>query len=138
MNDFVTGFKYVFSGFKLIIQPGIRIYVLIPFLINALLFASAITYGSNILSDFLNSWSSGWWEWVRWILWPLFIIVSLTVIFFCFSIMANLIAAPFNGFLAVAIENKLSNTDLSESGGLKAIPAEIIKAIKSESRKFLY
>ncbi len=138
MNDFVAGFKYVFSGFKLIIQPGIRIYVLIPFLINALLFASAITYGSNILSDFLNSWSSGWWEWLRWILWPLFIIVSLAVIFFCFSIVANLIAAPFNGFLAEAVESKLTNTDLSESGGLKAIPAEIIRAIKSESRKFLY
>jgi len=138
MNDFVTGFKYVFSGFKLIIQPGIRIYVLIPFLINALLFASVIAYGSDILSDFINRWSTGWWEWIRWILWPLFVIVSLAVVFFCFSIVANLIAAPFNGFLAEAIENKLSNTELSDTGGLKAIPAEIIKAIKSESRKFLY
>jgi CysZ protein len=138
MKDFVTGFKYVFSGFKLIIQPGIRIYVLIPFLINALLFASAIAFGSNILSDFIDSWSTGWWEWIRWILWPLFVIVSLAVVFFCFSIFANLIAAPFNGFLAEAVESKLSNIALPDSGSIKAIPAEIIKAIKSESRKFLY
>jgi len=138
MNDFTTGFKYVFSGFKLIIQPGIRLYVLIPFLINSLLFASAIVYGSNILSDFLNSWITGWWEWLSWILWPLFVIVSLAVIFFCFTIVANLIAAPFNGFLAEAVESKLSNTVLTDTGGLKAIPAEITKAIKSESRKFLY
>lgn len=138
MNDFITGFKYVFSGFKLIIQPGIRIYVLIPFLINALLFASAVAYGSNILSDFIDSWSTGWWEWIRWILWPLFVIVSLAVFFFCFTIVANLIAAPFNGFLAEAVESKLSDTILTDTGGLKAIPAEIIKAIKSESRKFLY
>lgn len=138
MNDFVTGFKYVFSGFKLVIQPGIRIYVLMPLLINTLLFASVIAYGSSSFSDFLNSWSTGWWEWTRWILWPLFIIVSLAVIFFFFSIVANLIAAPFNGFLAEAVESKLSNSVLTESGGLKTIPAEIIKAIKSESRKFLY
>jgi CysZ protein len=138
MNDFISGFKYVFSGFKLIIQPGIRLYVLSPFLINALLFASAIAYGSNILSDFINNWSSGWWEWIRWILWPLFVIISLAIIFFCFTIVANLIAAPFNGFLAEAVESKLSNTALTDTGGLKAIPSEIIKAVKSESRKFIY
>lgn len=138
MTDFITGFKYVLSGFRLIIQPGIRIYVLIPFLINMLLFASAIAYGSNILSDFIESWSTGWWEWTKWILWPLFIIVSLAVIFFCFSILANLIAAPFNGFLAEAVECRLSNITFTDTGGIRAIPGEIAKAIKSESKKFLY
>ncbi|MFT5426483.1 MAG: CysZ protein [Gammaproteobacteria bacterium] len=138
MSDFLTGFKYVFSGFKLVVQPGIRIYVLIPLLINTLLFATAIAYGSNILSDFIESWSTGWWEWTRWILWPLFMIVSLTVVFFCFSILANLIAAPFNGFLAEAVESKLSNIALTDTVGFKAILGEISKAIKSESRKVLY
>jgi len=51
---------------------------------------------------------------------------------------ANLIAAPFNGFLAEAVESKLSNTMLTDTGSIKAIPEEIIKAMKSESRKFLY
>lgn len=138
MNDFVTGFKYVFSGFKLILQPGVRVYVLIPFLINTLLFATAIVYGSAMLSDFIDSWSSGWWEWLQWILWPLFVIIALTVVFFCFSILANLIAAPFNGFLAEAVENKLTNVPLSINSGMAAIPGEIIKALKSESRKLLY
>jgi len=138
MTDFTIGFKYVLSGFKLIIQPGIRIYVLIPLLINTILFASVIAYGSNLLSDFIDSWSTGWWQWAKWILWPLFVMISLAVIFFCFSIVANLIAAPFNGFLAEAVESKLSNTLLTDAGGIKAIPGEIIKAMKSESRKFLY
>ncbi len=138
MTDFTTGFKYVLSGFKLIIQPGIRIYVLIPLLINTILFASVIAYGSNLLSDFIDSWSTAWWQWAKWILWPLFVMISLAVIFFCFSIVANLIAAPFNSFLAEAVESKLSNTLLTDAGGIKAIPGEIIKAMKSESRKFLY
>ena len=138
MTDFTIGFKYVLSGFKLIIQPGIRIYVLIPLLINTILFASVIAYGSHLLSDFIDSWSTDWWQWTKWILWPLFVMISLAVIFFCFSIVANLIAAPFNGFLAEAVESKLSNTLLTDVGGIKAIPGEIIKAMKSESRKFLY
>jgi CysZ protein len=138
MSDFLTGFKYVFSGFKLVVQPGIRIYVLIPLLINTLLFATVIAYGSNILSDFIESWSTGWWEWTRWIIWPLFIIISLTVVFFCFSILANLIAAPFNGFLAEAVESKLTNIALTNASGIRGLPGEILKAIKSESKKFLY
>ncbi|MCH8846046.1 MAG: sulfate transporter CysZ [Proteobacteria bacterium] len=138
MTDFTIGFKYVLSGFKLIIQPGIRIYVLIPLLINTILFASVIAYGSHLFSDFIDSWSTGWWQWTKWILWPLFVMISLAVIFFCFSIVANLIAAPFNSFLAEAVESKLSNTLLTDAGGIKAIPGEIIKAMKSESRKFLY
>lgn len=138
MDEFLTGFKYVLSGFKLIIQPGIRRYVFIPFLINALLFTFAIVYGSTMFADFIESWSSGWWEWIRWILWPLFVIIALAVVFFCFSIFANLIAAPFNGFLAEAIESKLSNVALTKVSDIKAIPREIFKAIKSESKKFLY
>ena len=138
MTDFTIGFKYVLSGFKLIIQPGIRIYVLIPLLINTILFASVIAYGSHLFSDFIDSWSTGWWQWTKWILWPLFVMISLAVIFFCFSIVANLIAAPFNSFLAEAVESKLSNTLLTDAGGIKAIPGEIIKAMKSESRKFPY
>lgn len=138
MSDFLTGFKYVFSGFKLVVQPGIRIYVLIPLSINTLLFATAIAYGFNLLADFIGSWSSGWWEWIRWILWPLFVIVSLTVVFFCFSILANLIAAPFNGLLAEAVESKLTNIALTNASGIRSLPGEILKAIKSEAKKFLY
>ena len=138
MTDFIIGFKYALSGFRLIIQPGIRFYVLIPVFINTLLFASVIAFGSNLLSDFLDNWSTGWWEWTKWILWPLFVVVSLAVIFFFFSVLANLIAAPFNGFLAEAVESKLTNLALTDTGGIKALPKEVIKALKSESRKFIY
>ncbi len=129
MSDFITGFKYAFSGFKLIVQPGIRAYVFIPLLVNVLLFISVIAYSSNNLSDLL----SGWWGWTSWIIWPLFAVFCLSLIFFCFTIAANLIAAPFNGFLAKAVESKLSNMTLNNTDELK-----IIKAIRSEIGKFLY
>ena len=138
MQDFAAGFRYVLSGFGLILKPGIRLFVLIPLLINAILFAGVIIYGAAMLDTFINSYLTGWLEWLRWLLWPLFIIITLTIVFFCFSIVANLLAAPFNGFLAEAVETHLTGSAIGESNGFKQLPNEIIKAIKSESRKFIY
>jgi CysZ protein len=138
MQDFISGIKYVTAGFSLITRPGIRLYMLIPMLINAILFAGVITFGAHLLGDFIDTTLTGWLEWLRWLLWPLFVIIALTIVFFCFSIVANLIAAPFNGFLAEATEVHLTSIKLSDAGNLKQLPADIIKAIKSEFKKFTY
>jgi CysZ protein len=138
MQDLVRGFKYTFSGFRLVTMPGIRLYVLIPLMINAILFAAVISYGVHTLNEFISSSLTGWWEWLRWLLWPLFVIISLTVVFFCFSIVANLIASPFNGFLAEAVEAALTGTRPADSGGLAKLPAEIKRAVKSETVKIIY
>lgn len=138
MRDFISGFRYPFTGFDLILKPGIRLYVLIPLLINTFLFAGVITYGAHLLNGFIESFLTGWWEWLRWLLWPLFIVITLTIVFFCFSIIANLISSPFNGFLAEATEIYISGKVMEEPAGLGQLPLEIKKAVISESRKFLY
>ncbi len=139
MKDFIKGFKYALSGFRLILKPGVRLFVLIPLLINTVLFAAVISYGFNAMDQLIDSYLTGrWWEWLSWLLWPLFFIIVLTVVFFCFSILANLIASPFNGFLAEAAETQLTGRAVTESVGLKKLPAEIKRAILAESRKVLY
>ncbi len=138
MQDLIKGFKYTLNGFDLIIKPEIRLYVLVPLLINAILFAVVISYGVHTLNEFISSFLTGWWEWLRWLLWPLFVIISLTVVFFCFSIVANLIASPFNGFLAEAVEAQITGIKTQDRGGLAQLPAEIKKAVKSESTKIIY
>lgn len=139
MSDIITGFKYAFSGFGLLTKPGIRLFVLVPLLINIALFTTAIFFGANMLSDFINSTLTGWWEWLQWLLWPFFIIIALTVVFFCFSIIANLIAAPFNGFLAEHVEIQLTGSAVeNNSSGPGRIFQEIKNALVSELRKFIY
>ncbi|MCZ6803868.1 MAG: sulfate transporter CysZ [Proteobacteria bacterium] len=139
MKQFKQGFNYLLSGFKLILKPGIRFYVLIPLLINTLLFAGAIVYGASALSGLIDKlllqWQ--WLEWLTWLLWPVFVVVALTIIFFCFSIIANLIGAPFNGFLAGAVERTLTGQDIVSNNDQSF--AQIITAtVKSEFQKFLY
>ncbi len=139
MKQFSQGFKYLLSGFKLILKPGIRFYVLIPLLINTLLFAGAIVYGANTLSDLIDGLLAQWqWlEWLTWLLWPIFVIVALTIVFFCFSIIANLIGAPFNGFLAEAVERTLTGKEVKSENN-QSLPIIISVAIKSEFQKFMY
>ncbi len=138
MADLIRGFKYALQGFSLLLKPGIRLFVIIPLMINTLLFAGAIYFGASSLNDLIDSFLTGWWEWLRWVLWPVFIVISLTIIFFCFSIFANLIASPFNGFLAEAAENYLTGRQIKSSSGLSQLPGEIKRALLSEARKFLY
>ena len=138
MTDFLTGAKYAFSGFGLIGKPGVRLYVLLPLVINTLLFSLVIVYGAGRMEDFINrliaQWA--WLEWFTWLLWPFFVVISLIVVFFCFSIVANLIGAPFNGFLAAATESRLTGTAGSDTG--RGLIVEMGMALKSEFGKFLY
>ncbi len=142
MTKFSQGFKYLLSGFKLILKPGIRLYVLAPLLINSLLFAGAIIYGATSLNSLIEGllarweWLE-WFEWLKIILWPLFVIVALAIVFFCFSIVANLIGAPFNGFLAAAVERTLTGEDIKPDNNQSLIQT-IVDSIKSESHKLLY
>ncbi|MEQ8428411.1 MAG: sulfate transporter CysZ [Gammaproteobacteria bacterium] len=139
MTRFKQGISSLLAGFSLITRPGIRLYVLVPLLINTLLFAGVIIYGANLVSDLINSMIAQWqWlQWLEWLVWPLFVIVSLTIVFFCFSIVANLVGAPFNGFLAEAVERHLLKQEKVDTVS-RPLLEEILLAFKAELQKLLY
>jgi CysZ protein len=138
VTEFFAGPGYVMDGFRLILRPGVRLYVFVPLLINALLFAGAIVFGAGAVGDLSSQLSAQWaWaEWVVWLLWPLFIAVVLLVGFFFFSVIANLLGAPFNGFLSEAVERSL--TGAAPPGSGLTLPGEIAAALRTEAGKFLY
>ena len=109
----ITGAKYFISGVKLLNSKGVRRYVLIPLLINILVFVLAITVAFNQFDVFIKWALSGlptWLSWLEWFMWPLFTVTFFTVVFYLFSIIANIISAPFNGPLAAALERHLTNS----------------------------
>jgi len=141
VSKFITGFRAPFAGFSLITKPGVRVYVLIPLAVNTLLFTAVIVFGIHTFGGFIERLSGQWaWlEWIAWLLWPLFLVIALTVVFFTFSVVINLVAAPFNGFLSAAVERHLTGKPPPDpAGGVSGITAEILTALKSEARKFLY
>jgi len=142
-HNFILGFSYIFSGISLISKKGIRRFVLIPLLINSIAFFMAIKVltqqFSTLMAYFLGgiSWLPDWLETgLEWLLYPLFAILIVIVVYYSFTMVANLIAAPFNAILAQKVEAKLLGKDIT----VHDVPVlQVIKrTLSSEVRKMAY
>jgi len=139
MKDIVSGPRYLLEGFRLLRKPGLRRFVLMPVLINVLLFGGLIGLAYGWVDDssrYLVARLPEWLHWLSYLVVPVFVIVSLVVIFYGFSVVANLIAAPFNGLLAEAVEYHLTGRQLQADWG--QVLRDILPSIGSELRKLLY
>ncbi|GMQ87445.1 MAG: sulfate transporter CysZ [Gammaproteobacteria bacterium] len=139
MKDLFTGAGYMLEGFSLLRKPGLRRFVLMPLLINILLFGGLIGWAYGWVDGASRAMTAGlpeWLYWLRYIVVPVFVLTSLVVIFYSFSIVANLIAAPFNGLLAEAVECHLTGKSLQS--GWRQVVRDIVPSIISELRKLLY
>lgn len=140
-NDLITGASYLLRGFRLIRQPGVRRYVAIPLLLNTLIFAALTVYATHWLQTLtaeLTSVLPGWLDWLQWLLWPLFVLVALVLIYFGFSLLLNLIGAPFNGLLAEAVETHLTGRTTPDQSSWSRLLLDIVPALLGEVRKVGY
>ena len=135
-----SGMHYLLQGLRLIRQPGLRAYVIVPVLVSVLCFGGAI-FGlfywlDSLLGPLLGK-LPAWLDWLRYLLWPLFALTCVLVVFYGFSILTNLLAAPFNGMLAEAVEQHLTGQPI-DTGGWRALVRDIAPSLFSELRKLLY
>ena len=135
----ITGAAYFISGLSLINTNGVRRYVFIPLLINIIIFSAGLWFAIEQFDVFIE-WAladlPSWLSWLEWIMWPLFALTFYGLVFFGFTIIANIIAAPFNGPLALAVERHLLG--VQETNSNKTIRQEIIDSIINELIKLKY
>lgn len=140
INNPVSGINYLLKGAQLLSHPKLRIFVLIPLMINVLIFASAFWFLFTTITDWIESYMAGlpdWLSWLSYLFWP-FLIFSLLVSFaFIFSTVANLIAAPFNGLLAEKTENLLIGEPINDDG-LMDLVKDLPRIFKRELQKWAY
>lgn len=134
----LMGASYLLRGFHLIHRPGLRLYAYIPFTINTLLFTTLIWLGTAQFSTLINTLLPEWLDWLRWLLWPLFALTMMVIAFFIFSMIANLIGAPFNGLLAKAVEQQLTGQPINQSSTWAESFREALSAIGMELIKISY
>lgn len=142
ISETLKGVSHVLNGFRLIQSRGIKRYVAIPTLINLILFSFAIWYGYTEIDQFLDQKLPDWLSWLEFIIKPIFFITSLVVVFFTFTIVANLFGFPFNSVLSEKIEQNLSHeTNIKKSSEKKGY-LQLLKnaglGLGSELRKLLY
>jgi CysZ protein len=99
-NNPALAVGYLFKGLKLLASTKLRTFVIIPVLINIVLYSAALLLGYYYISDLIDQFIPGWLHWLNWILWPLFFISFFIAVFFTFTVLANLLAAPFYGKLS--------------------------------------
>ena len=123
------------EAFAWLFRPGIRRFILLPLAVNITLFAAgsyaAFHYGDALVESLLP----GWLAWLHWLLYPLLAVALLILTYYSFSLMANLIAAPFNSLLAAAVEK-------AERGEpeppVQPLWRDILASIAQEIHKALY
>jgi len=86
----------------------------------------------------LLGWLPSWLSWLQWLLYPLFALLILVAIYYVFTIVANLIASPFNSLLAERVEMHLKGVPMPEFKGYRAMMKMVGKTLASEFRKLLY
>lgn len=138
IKDFISGFAYVYKGFGLMRYPGLRRFVLIPFAINLVIFGGGTYWGFSWLDTYLDTALPSWLAWAEFILLPLFTITALIVMYYTFTIVANVLASPFNALLADKIEKRLGGEIPDGKTGLLALAKETAGVVGSEVKKLVY
>lgn len=111
MLDAVTALS---RGTRCVYQPGMRRYVFLPILVNLIVYVSMFSFVLNRFDGWLAHWMNmvpTWLDWLSWLIWPVFVISLLVVVFFTFTLVTSLIAAPFYGFLAAKVEIQVTGRE---------------------------
>ena len=136
-----TGFMYFIEGIKMLNKPGIRTFVIIPLLLNTIIFFSVISmlgYYFVESLDYLISKLPEWLSFLYWIIFPLFVSVLLFISGYFFNTIINIIGAPFNGFLAQKTEELLSGETAQDASTVQDIIAIVPHSLKRELDKIVY
>lgn len=134
----LSGAGFLLQGLKLLLRPGLRRYLIVPLIVNVVVFTLLVWVGlsqfSLLFERFLPE--TSWLYYFRWVIWPLLTLVFLLLLFYTFTVIANFLAAPFNGILAARVEQMLTGSappDTPENW-----VAGVAPGLYSELRKLIY
>ena len=112
----LSGPGYFFAGLNMLLLPQLRWFVLMPLLINVLVFGGISYWVSGQFSQWmgvLTNWLPEWLAFLEYLIWPLFFLMVVAMVFFTFTLVGNLIAAPFNALLAEKVQ-QMEGAELPE------------------------
>ena len=137
------GAGYLGEGFRLIRQPGLRLFVILPLIINIVLFGVLfwlLGEGFSMMIDSAMSWLPDW-AWLQpleWVFWLLYGVVILLLLAYGFVMLANLVGSPFYGYLSELAEKEVRGQRPELDDSWSQILWEIPRALIRETQKILY
>jgi CysZ protein len=130
-NNPLVAVEFLLKGLKLLPNPKLRSFIIIPIVINLVLYSVALALGYYYVEELVAQFIPDWLHWLNWILLPLFFIAFFVISFFSFTVLANLIASPFYGLLAARTQSIIS-------GEVQIVEQPISQVIGAELKRVLY
>jgi CysZ protein len=140
-GNIAHGAGYLTRGARLLIHPSLRPFVLIPLVINILIFGALIGISVSYMSDLMDAMLSripGWLAFIKWILWPLIAITVSLITGYLFTTVALVIASPFNALLAEKAEELITGRRVGSLEGAGAALLAVPRGVLREIRKLFY
>jgi CysZ protein len=134
----MNGFDCFMEGFRLVLKPGLRRYVIAPALINTVVLALMISVSISEFGpwvDRLIAFLPDWLSFLSGLIWFLASVIVAFFLFYLFTIVANIIAAPFNALLSIKVEESLIGKSLVSSSSFWLI---LPRALWRELSKLAY
>jgi CysZ protein len=140
IGRFAKGFSYPFrAGHFLLRHPKLYPFVLIPFIINLVVFSLAVWFGldrfEGLLAWLTPETSEWWWPFVKYLFWIVAVLLIAVLVFFLFAIVGNLIASPFNDILSEKTEELLTGVSRNEPFKFRQFLRESIHTLFDELLK---
>ncbi len=126
-NNPLLALRSLMQGAALVGHKKLRKYVLIPILINFCLYSAMLYLGYHYIGVLIAQFIPDWLLWLDWLIYPLFFISFFIAGFFSFTLVANLIAAPFYGGLAAKTQHLLQDEQgvVQEQAMMAVIGSEV-------------
>lgn len=125
------------QGVKLIWHPSLRVYILVPLIVNCVLFivltSSMLSYLSGTIDGVMSD-LPGWLAPLAWIAWTVIGVLLLIIYGYSFNMITNILAAPFYGLLAEKAETLLTGVPLPQESLSEMIP----RVFSREFSKLVY
>lgn len=140
MVNFSRGFFAPFRSVRILRgHPRLIQYILIPFLINFLVFSGAVYFGLGFFEStvvgYIPQGDAWYWSALYWLLWVVAVLLTAVLVFFSFTVVGNLLASPFNDLLSERTEEVLSGRSHDEPFTFSRFMSDALKTILMEAKK---
>jgi CysZ protein len=142
LTNFSAGFFYPFRAGKFIKRhPALLKYIIVPFLINVVVFSGAVYWGlsffNSIVVHYIPQGDAWYWVILSYFLWTVAILMTMVLVFFGFTVIGAIIASPFNDILSEKTEQLLTGLSSEEPFVFKIFLRDAMQTVMDESKKII-
>lgn len=140
-GNVVRGADYLVRGARMLTHPALRLFVIVPLVVNIVIFGSLLGVTFRFLDSTINGWMTAlpsWLAFLEWIIWPLLVILFGLIAGYTFTALALLIASPFNNLLAEKTEELITGQPVDALEGPLAALLSVPRALLRELAKLAY